>query len=96
MFAQLHACAVSGARAWHAACCIDRMHKHWKAFAILEALMLVVFVAAIVDDSFILAVCSVEVGVTALFVMSIAWMRPKGYPPEHHPKIDKALDDTAP
>jgi hypothetical protein len=29
-------------------------------------------------------------------VMAIAWMRPASYPPEHHPKIDRIFDDTAP
>jgi hypothetical protein len=34
--------------------------------------------------------------VVAMFIVSIAHLRPKGREPEHHPKVDQALDDTRP
>ena len=29
-------------------------------------------------------------------IISVAWMRPPGASPEHHPKIDHYLDDSSP
>ena len=73
------------------------MRRHWKAFVLVETLMLAVFFfGGLVGHNLILAICAVEVGVVALFVTAIAWMRPKGYPPEHHPDIDKIFDDKRP
>ena len=54
------------------------------------------FGIALALDSALGAVTALLVGFVSIFVMAIAWMRPRGYPPEHHPKIDRLFDDTAP
>jgi len=54
------------------------------------------FGIALVLNSTFVALAALLVGFVSMFVMAIAWMRPKGYPTEHHPKIDRIVDDTAP
>lgn len=54
------------------------------------------FGIAIVLGSTFGALAALLVGFVSMFVMAIAWMRPRSYPPEHHPKIDRIVDDTAP
>jgi hypothetical protein len=54
------------------------------------------FGIAVVLGSAFGALAALLVGFVSLFVMAIAWMRPSGYPTEHHPKIDRIFDDTAP
>lgn len=54
------------------------------------------FGIAIVLGSTFGALAALLVGFVSIFVMAIAWMRPRGYPTEHHPKIDRLFDDTAP
>jgi predicted lysophospholipase L1 biosynthesis ABC-type transport system permease subunit len=43
-----------------------------------------------------LAVMVLLGGLVVAFVLGIAWMRPTSYPPEHHPKVDRIFNDTAP
>jgi len=54
------------------------------------------FGIALVLNSTFVALAALLVGFVSMFVMAIAWMRPKGYPTEHHPKIHRIVDDTAP
>jgi len=54
------------------------------------------FGIALVLGSAFGAVAALLVGFVAIFVLAIAWMRPRGYPPEHHPKVDRIFDDTSP
>jgi len=54
------------------------------------------FVVGVVVGSALMAFIALMVGLVAAFVMAIAWMRPASYPTEHHPKVDRLFDDTAP
>ncbi len=55
-----------------------------------------VFGVSLVAGSALIGVMALLVGFVTAFVLAIAWMRPKSYPDEHHPKIDRIFDDTAP
>jgi hypothetical protein len=54
------------------------------------------FGLALVAGSTLLAFMALMGGLTVGFVLATAWMRPTSYPPEHHPKVDRLFDDTAP
>jgi len=64
-------------------------------FAILLAMSLG-FGAAWLGDSPVYAVAVLLVVLISAAVLSVAWMRPPGGSPEHHPRIDHLLDDTSP
>jgi hypothetical protein len=72
------------------------MWRHSTAIVTLFFAIVGLFVVAVVAESTLLAFMALMVGVVAAFVMAIAWMRPASYPTEHHPKIDRLFDDTAP
>lgn len=72
------------------------MRRHSTAIVALFFVIVGLFVVAVVAESALLAFIALVVGLVAAFVMAIAWMRPASYPPEHHPKIDRIFDDTAP
>jgi hypothetical protein len=55
-----------------------------------------VFATALVLQSALLAFMALMGGLVIAFVMAIAWMRPKSGPIEHHPRVDRLFDDTAP
>jgi len=65
---------------------------------IVAEMMLIplVFSGALLEGSPLLAVNVLLIGWVATAVIAIAWMRPAGVSPEHHPKIDKLFDDTSP
>jgi hypothetical protein len=42
------------------------------------------------------AVAIIMVALVIGYVLGVAWMRPRQVRAEHHPKIDRFLDDTAP
>jgi hypothetical protein len=54
------------------------------------------FAIALVAGSTLLAVMALLGGLVVAFVLATAWMRPTSYPAEHHPKVDRMFDDTAP
>lgn len=54
------------------------------------------FVAALWADSVAIALGALVSGLVLAFVMATAWMRADGHSPEHHPPVDRILDDTNP
>jgi hypothetical protein len=54
------------------------------------------FAVALMMGSVIIAVGLLMGGLAMAFVIAIAWMRPGGGAIEHHPKVDRIFDDTAP
>jgi DMSO/TMAO reductase YedYZ heme-binding membrane subunit len=74
----------------------DLMQRHWRALVGMVVLMIVGFVGAIAFGSIAIALGSLISGLVVMFVMAIAYLRPEGSAPEHHPRIDHILDDTNP
>ena len=72
------------------------MWRHSTGIVALFIILVAVFGIAVVANSTLVALCALLSGFVVAFVMAIAWMRPASYPPEHHPKIDRIFDDTAP
>jgi hypothetical protein len=72
------------------------MWRHTTGIVALFFVTVGVFGIAIVADSALVAFIALLTGFVVAFVMAIAWMRPASYPAEHHPKIDRIFDDTAP
>jgi hypothetical protein len=72
------------------------MQRHWRGLVILFGLLALAFVAAIWADSVAFALGALVSGLVLAFVMATAWMRPAGHTPEHHPPVDRVLDDTNP
>lgn len=54
------------------------------------------FALALMAGSMMVAVALLMSGIVVAFVMAVAWMRPNAETTEHHPKIDRLFDDTAP
>ncbi len=71
------------------------MWRHGKALVELIAVIALVVETAFLTSSLIVAVCALLAGLDIAFVLAIAWMRPGG-DREHHPAIDKILDDADP
>lgn len=72
------------------------MRRHPIALAAIVLVTATLFGVALFVSSTYLAVAAVLLGVVTAFILGIAWMRPRGYPIEHHPKMDELFDDTAP
>jgi hypothetical protein len=72
------------------------MQRHWRALVGIVMVMVVGFVAALGFGSVAIALGSLISGLVVMFVMAIAYLRPAGSAPEHHPRIDHILDDTNP
>jgi len=72
------------------------MKRHTFAIWALFFTTLFVFGFSVAIGSMFAALISLIAGLVLAFVMSIAWVRFEGYPPEHHPRIDKIVDDTRP
>ncbi len=72
------------------------MWRHTTGIVALFLIIVGTFGFAIFAGSTMVALMALLGGLVIAFVMAIAWMRPAGYPPEHHPKIDRIFDDTAP
>ena len=72
------------------------MQRHWRGLVALFGLLVVAFVTALWADSVAIALASLVSGLVLAFVMSTAWMRADGHSPEHHPAIDRVVDDTNP
>lgn len=72
------------------------MSRHPFAIWALFFLMLFGFLFGFITGSPYIAGLSLIVGIVLIFVMGIAWVRFRGGPTEHHPRIDKIVDDTRP
>ena len=72
------------------------MWRHSTAMVALFVVIVGLFGFALVAGSTMLAVMALLGGLVVAFVLATAWMRPTSYPAEHHPKIDRMFDDTAP
>ena len=72
------------------------MWRHSNAIVALFFVIVGVFSLAVVTGSALVAFIALLVGLVTAFVIAIAWMRPESYPTEHHPKVDRIFDDTAP
>jgi hypothetical protein len=72
------------------------MQRHWRALIGMVVIMVIGFVGALALDSVAMALGTLISGLVVLFVMAIAYLRPEGASPEHHPRIDHILDDTNP
>ena len=72
------------------------MKRHGTVMVILFLATVAAFGLSLMAGSPVVAFTLLLVGFVVAFVMATAYSRPGGYPPEHHPKIDKIFDDTAP
>ena len=72
------------------------MWRHSTALVALFLITVGLFAVALVAGSALLAFMALLGGLVVAFVLATAWMRPTSYPPEHHPKVDRMFDDTAP
>lgn len=72
------------------------MWRHSTALVALFLITVGLFAVALVAGSALLAFMALLGGLVVAFVLATAWMRPTSYPPEHHPKVDRVFDDTAP
>jgi hypothetical protein len=72
------------------------MQRHWRALVGIVMFMVAGFVGALAFDSIAIALGSLVSGLVVMFVMAVAYLRPEGARPEHHPRIDHILDDTNP
>ena len=73
-----------------------RIQLHGTLLVALLLGMSLAFGVALLRDSPLLALGILLVLLIGAGIMSVAWMRPPGASPEHHPKIDHYLDDTSP
>ena len=71
------------------------MWRHGKALVELLAVMALAVETAFLTSSLIVAIVALLAGLDIAFVLAVAWMRPVGAR-EHHPAIDKLLDDAEP
>jgi hypothetical protein len=69
--------------------------RHGKALVELFAVMALAVETAYLTNSLIVAICALLAGLDIAFVLAIAWMRPVGAR-EHHPALDKLVDDADP
>jgi predicted lysophospholipase L1 biosynthesis ABC-type transport system permease subunit len=72
------------------------MWRHSTGMVALFVVTVGFFALALVAGSTLLAFMALMGGLVVAFVLATAWMRPQSYPPEHHPKVDRLFDDTAP
>ena len=72
------------------------MWRHSTAMVALFVITVGVFGTALVAGSALVAFCALLGGLVTSFVLAIAWMRPESSPREHHPKVDRIFNDTAP
>jgi hypothetical protein len=69
--------------------------RHGKALVELFAVMALAVETAFLTSSLVIAICALLTGLDIAFVLAVAWMRPEGSR-EHHPAIDRLLDDVDP
>lgn len=75
---------------------VEIMSRHGVGMVLLLVLTVAAFALALMLGQPIGAFALLLVGFVVAFVMAIAWMRPPSSSPEHHPKIDRIFNDTAP
>jgi hypothetical protein len=68
------------------------MWRHGKALVEILAVTALAAETALLTSSLVIAICALLAGLDIAFVLAVAWMRPAGSI-EHHPAIDKILDD---
>ena len=68
------------------------MWRHGKALVEIFAVTALAVETALLTSSLVIAICALLAGLDIAFVRAVAWMRPAGSI-EHHPVIDKILDD---
>jgi hypothetical protein len=68
------------------------MWRHGKALVEIFAVTALAVETALLTSSLVIAICALLAGLDIAFVLAVAWMRPVGSI-EHHPVIDKLLDD---
>lgn len=73
-----------------------RMSSHYKGIAWALLVLVVAFITALWLGHGFVAYGILMAGFVLFFVMSIAYMRPRGHSPEHHAKVDKVVKDTDP
>ena len=71
------------------------MWRHGKALVELFGVIALAAETAFLTSSLIIAICALLAGLDIAFVLAIAWMRPVGSR-EHHPAIDRLVDDADP
>lgn len=69
------------------------MWRHGKALVELFAVIALAVETALLTSSLVVAICALLAGLDIAFVLAVAWMRPMGSR-EHHPAVDKLVDDT--
>ena len=72
------------------------MHRHYIGIGLALLIMVAVFVIALALGQNLLAYGALVVGLVMLFVMGVAYMRPRGHTPEHHGRVDRIVNDTNP
>lgn len=69
------------------------MWRHTTGIVSLFVLLVIGFEVALIAGSTLLGVIVLVTGLVLAFVMGIAWMRPETGPVEHHPPVDKIVND---
>lgn len=72
------------------------MNRHWHFLMSVLGLMIAGFVLGIADDSLLITFGSIVIGSTLASLLGVAFLRAPGHTPEHHPRVDRWFDDTAP
>lgn len=72
------------------------MRSHYKGLVWALLVLAIAFIAAMVFGDVFIAYGVLMGGFVLLFVMGVAYMRPRGRPPEHHAKVDEFVNDTKP
>ena len=73
-----------------------RANAHGTVIIGAFCLMLTTIAVSFMDQSPLAAVVTLLGAPIVLGILAVAWMRPTGASPEHHPSVDRVLDDTAP
>ncbi|HEY3497485.1 MAG TPA: hypothetical protein VGK73_22465 [Polyangiaceae bacterium] len=69
------------------------MWRHTTGIVTLFVLLVIGFEVALIAGSTALGVIILVTGLVLAFVMGIAWMRPTSGQDEHHPPVDKMVND---
>ncbi len=72
------------------------MNRHYTGIGLALLIMIVAFVIALALGSKLIAFGALIVGLVMMFVMGVAYMRPRGHTPEHHAEVDRIVNDTNP
>ncbi|MDX2053036.1 MAG: hypothetical protein SFV15_11625 [Polyangiaceae bacterium] len=72
------------------------MKRHWLGVVLLFVAVTMAFAVAIALGFPLVAYAALVVGLVITVLLCVAWMRPQGGSPEHHPPVDRVFDDTNP